>query len=325
MTTEITIQTASEIRLVTPLPFDQHPVAVYLASLASERSRRVLAGDLRVIAALLTGTDIHEARSVDLFTLNWAALRYSHTAAIRSRLMEYYSPATINRMLSALRGVLKEAWRLGYLTAEDYHRAVDIVNVKGQTVPAGRELSQGEILALVNACKEDASAAGSRDAAIIGLLYTCGLRRAEVVGLERDDFDAESGKLIIRIGKGRKQRTAYVQGGALRALLDWLSVSENGSSFLFVPVLKSGTINPRKMSAQSIYDLLKKRAGQAGVKDFSPHDFRRTFVGDMLDRGVDIATVASIAGHASVDTTRRYDRRPEETKRKAAEKLHFPY
>ena len=48
-------------------------------------------------------------------------------------------------------------------------------------------------------------------------------------------------------------------------------------------------------------------------------------VGEMLERGVDIATVANIAGHASVDTTRRYDRRPEATKQQAATKLHFPY
>lgn len=57
----------------------------------------------------------------------------------------------------------------------------------------------------------------------------------------------------------------------------------------------------------------------------SPHDFRRTFVGDMLDWGVDIVTVANIAGHASIDTTLRYHRRQEETKRVAAGKLHFPY
>jgi integrase len=167
-----------------------------------------------------------------------------------------------------------------------------------------------------------------RDAAIIGLLYTCGLRRAELVALDVDDVDTETGRLLVRAGKGRKQRTVYAQGGALRALLDWIAqrairIPENGP--LFVPVLKGKKITPRRMNPQSIYDMLKKRATASGVKDFSPHDMRRTFVGEMLDRGVDIATVANIAGHASVDTTRRYDRRPEETKKRAAEKLHFPY
>ena len=148
---------------------------------------------------------------------------------------------------------------------------------------------------------------------------------AELVALDVEDFDPDSGKLIVRAGKGRKQRTVYVQGGALQALLDYVAETERESGPLFVPILTGRRITERRMNAQSIYDMLKKRADQAGVKDFSPHDFRRTFVGDMLDRGVDIATVANIAGHASVDTTRRYDRRPEETKKKAATKLHFPY
>lgn len=308
-------------------PLDQHPAAVYLASLTSERSRRVMSGDLRTIGALLTGANPRAAREVDIFAIDWAALRYSHTAAIRARLIDLgYSPASVNRMLSALRGVLKEAWRLGYVTADDFARAADVRNVKAETVPSGRELSQGEILALVQACKHDATPAGTRDAAMIGLLYTGGLRRAELVALEVADFERETGKLLVRSGKGRKQRTVYVQGGALRALLDWLEIyAQNGSEPLFVPILKSSALRVRQMSAQSVYDMLKKRADQAGVRDFSPHDFRRTFVGDMLDRGVDIATVANIAGHASVDTTRRYDRRPEETKKQAAGKLHFPY
>jgi integrase len=197
--------------------------------------------------------------------------------------------------------------------------------VRNQTVPAGRELAQGEILALVNACKADSTPAGARDAAIIGLLYTCGLRRAELAALDRADFDAETGRVLVRAGKGHQQRTVFAQGGALRALSDWLAAYPTEGGSLFVPINKGGRIVPQRLSAQSVYNLLKKRASEAGVRDFSPHDMRRTFVGDMLDRGVDIATVANIAGHASVDTTRRYDRRPEETKKRAASLLHFPY
>ncbi len=303
-------------------PIDQNPAAVYLFSLGSERSRKVMAQALRTVVSLLTG---QEARNADILAVQWGDLRYVHTAALRSRLGQLYSPATANRTLSALRGVLKEAWRLGQMSAENYHRAVDVGTVKGETVPAGRELSTGEILALVQTCKADNSPAGVRDAAILGLLYTCGLRRAELVALDVEDFDPESGRLLIRSGKGRKQRTVYVQGGALRALHDAVTVTRRVSGPLFVPILKGGRIAERRMNAQSIYDMLRKRAEQAGVKDFSPHDFRRTFVGEMLERGVDIATVANIAGHASVDTTRRYDRRPETTKKQAANKLHFPY
>jgi integrase len=71
--------------------------------------------------------------------------------------------------------------------------------------------------------------------------------------------------------------------------------------------------------------MLIKRAEEAGVDSFSPLDLRRSFVGDLLAEGADIATVAKMAGHANVQTTMRYDRRPEEVKQKAAALLHLPY
>ena len=119
----------------------------------------------------------------DALTLDWSQLRYQHTAAIRARLAAQYAPATTNKILSALRGVLKEAWRLQQMSAEDYQRAVDIANIKAETLPAGRDLSYGEIKALADVCMNDDSAAGVRDAAIIGILATCGVRRAELVAI----------------------------------------------------------------------------------------------------------------------------------------------
>jgi integrase/recombinase XerD len=74
-------------------------------------------------------------------------------------------------------------------------------------------------------------------------------------------------------------------------------------------------IMDKPLTTQGIYYLLKSRAKRAGVKSFTPHDFRRTFVVDLLDAGVDIAIVAKMAEHASVNTIARYDRRPKRAKR----------
>ena len=297
-------------------PLDQNPAAVYLASL-TPAGRRSQDNALRTIAQILTG--VGDWRGVP-----WAALRFQHTAAIRQRLAAAYAPATANRVICALRGTLKAAWRLGQIEAGDYTRAADIAPVNGYRVPAGRELSQGEITALMSNCESDPRPAGARDGAIIALMYAGGLRREEVVNLDLADYTPQEGRLTL-IGKRNKQRTAYLVNGAARAMADWLAVRGDNPGPLFLAISKGGKIGSERLTTQAIYNMLARRADLAGVRKFSPHDLRRTFVSDLLDAGADIATVAKMAGHSSVSTTARYDRRPEAAKAKAAGLLHVPY
>ncbi len=299
-------------------PADLHPARVYLASLAPG-SRRTMRAALENIAGLVSTGE------AGALTLPWHELRYQHTAAIRAALAEKYAPATANKMLSALRGVIKECWRLGYIGAEDRDRACDLDPVRGKTIPKGRALTSGERKALFDWCAEDEKPArGARDAALLAVLYVCGLRRGEIPGLELSDFDPDTGELKVRHGKGAAQRTVYATGGAEEAIKGWIEHRGDEPGPLFWPVLKSGKPTKRRISDQTVYDVLRRLRSQTGSKDFSPHDFRRTFVGDVIE-AKDISVAQQLAGHASPETTARYDRRGERAKKEAAEALHVPY
>jgi site-specific recombinase XerD len=290
--------------------------AVYLASLAPG-SRRTMAQALDTIAGLAGGTDS--------LSLPWHLLRAAHTAAIRAKLAEQFAAARANKMLSALRGVLKAAWRLGQLDGHSYQRAVDVPAVKGSTLPRGRSLEPGELRALFAACAADDSPAGKRDAALLAVLYGAGLRRSEAAALVLDNYNQGTGELRVESGKGNKARLVYVANGGKRAVDTWLAVRGNEPGPLFVPINKAGNVVHRALTDQAVYNCLVKRGEQAGLPHFSPHDMRRSFVSDLLDSGADISTVQKLAGHANVNTTQRYDRRDEHTKKRAAELLHVPY
>ena len=147
------------------------PAAFYLSRL-SPGTRKRTQRTLEAIAALIAGAPL----GADV--LPWQKLRYEHTQAIRAALAERYAPATVNVYLAALRGTLKECWRLELMTDADYHRAIDVENISSETLPAGRELQHGELRALTRSCA-DGSSAGARDAALLAVLYAGGLRRAE--------------------------------------------------------------------------------------------------------------------------------------------------
>lgn len=309
--------TVTSLVLKTPPPLTEQPASVYLAGLAPG-SEPTMRHSLNLIARLLTdGT-------ADYLTLNWAALRYKNTAALRAALIKKYAPATVNKMLSALRRVLKEALRLELIDAQDYARAVDIASVKSSKELRGRALNQQEIAALMEVCFNDPTPAGFRDAALIGILRGSGLRRRELVNLNLGDFEPTSGAMNVRAGKGRVDRTVYVPESVIPVVQDWINIRGQAAGPLLCHVNKGDRILRRRLTPQAVLFLLQKRAREARVESFSPHDLRRTFVSDLLDAGVDIVTVQKLAGHADTATTARYDRRGEETKRRAVQALSIP-
>lgn len=302
-----------------PLPLTQHPAAVYLALLAPG-SRPTMKQSLDAIAALLTGGQC------DAMTLNWPALRYQHTAAVQTALSQQHSPATVRKMICALKRVLKEALRLDLMDAQDYAKAVDLPKIHGDEQLRGRALTSDEIAALFEVCLNDPTPGGARDAALIAILRGSGLRRAEVTKLELQDFNPSTGALEIRSSKGGKHRTVYLPQGAVDLVMDWLKLRGNQPGALLYPSWKGQRMFKRHMTPQAVLAIIRRRAREAGVTaSFSPHDFRRTFCSDLLDAGIDIVTVAKLAGHKSPSTTAKYDRRGEEAKRRAVERLDIPY
>lgn len=297
----------------------KNPARVYLTGLAKS-GRRTVDTQLRGVARMVG------ARSID--EVPWQLLKHEHVVALRTKALEMgKSPATVNLMLCGIRGAVRTAWNMGLLSAEELARIEAVKGVKSFTEPKGRRITSGELGAIMKGIRTE-TPSGKRDAGIIALAYCGGLRRQEIASLQVENVNdlGEELEITIKSGKGRKDRVLFLNNGGADALKDYVSVRGDSSGPLFWASLKSGRLlENSKLTDQAVYARIKRCAKVAGVKPLSPHDMRRSFVSDMLDGGVDISTVAQMAGHSSVSTTQRYDRRGDEAKKRAAKALHLPY
>ena len=297
----------------------QVPARVYVAGLSGD-GQRTMTQCLQAIAAWVSGG------TADIDTLPWAGLRFSHTTAIRAALARAvsegrYAPATANKHLAALRGALKAAWRLGVMETDDYLRAVDLRPVSGSRLPAGRDVEQSELAALIAHCRADESPAGIRDGAVIGLAYLSGTRRAELAALHLADVDTDPAGIRV-VGKGGKQRLVPLSPTVRPLLEGWMTLRGDDAGPLFCPIDRAGSLRlGRALSGEAIRQILSRRALAAGLAAITPHDLRRTYAGDLLDAGADLPAVQQLMGHASPSTTSRYDRRGDKARRSAAERL----
>jgi integrase len=256
----------------------------------SERSdtRRTMRNALRRLVAVLT-TDKVEPEEYP-----WHKLLYEDTRAIAAELTdEGFSPPTINQSLSALRGVLETAWRVGLLPDEVY-RKIEIDSVPGDSERAGRALSSAEMDALYGV----AQVSVPQEAAVIAALAGAGIRRVELVRLRSASFDVATGRLTVVRGKGNKRREIPVGNRWCTFLAQWKATRPKDALMFDFDVE-----NPRRAVSYLIETLWKKH----GLPSFTPHDLRRTFI-THVEKAAGSAVAQQLAGHSDPKTTMLYVR-----------------
>lgn len=151
--------------------------------------------------------------------------------------------------------------------------------------------------------------AGSRDAAILELLYSAGIRLGELVGLDIRDADPRRGTVKVR-GKGAKERIVPIGRPAADALTAYLRVRERlvrEGRPLREPAALFITVTGRRINPRAVYGLVHQAVARvAEVRRQSPHLLRHSFATHLLDRGADLRAVKELLGHESLSTTQVY-------------------
>ena len=205
------------------------------------------------------------------------------------------SKRTQARLLSALRSYF--AWLI--LEKERTDNPCDAVDFPklGRYIPA--VLSQEEVTAILESVVPDGWQS-CRDRAILEVLYGCGLRVSEAIGLKVSDVFFEDGFVRV-IGKGDKQRIVPLGDVAADWIRKYLDVRPFDTDDLFVN--KAGT----PLSRVSMFNLVKRQAMAAGIhKEISPHTFRHSFATHLVENGAVLRVVQEMLGHESILTTEIY-------------------
>lgn len=276
------------------LPGNTNPASAYLDGLArggkaSQRSA------LRAISIQLGyGTP---------FEIAWADLTADQIRTLRTQLRGLYAPATLNRMLSAIRGVLRIAHNGA---VPEPLRQVLEHSEDTSGPPAGRELGADELKALLAAARPTLEE--QRTVGMIAVMVGSGLRRDSIPKLDATDWQPERGVLVARRAKGDKTYEAAMLPSLVPFLARWLELRHGDPGPMF-PAITNGRIILRRLAVSTISAAIEELRVRADVAPFTSHDLRRTFASGLLDRGVDLSAVSKLMGHGDTKTTARYDRR----------------
>lgn len=214
-----------------------------------------------------------------------------------------YSPASINRILSGVRGLYTYLYRYG-ITSSNPGSGVKSLK-QGKKLPSF--LFEEEVKAVSDFAENNSHLWPVRDKAIILCLYTSGCRVSEMAGMLLKDLRADCTSIIV-MGKGRKERRVFFSKEAAGALKEYLAVRKKaipaereGINHIFISK-KGGNLSVRGI--QYIISCYSKL--QNNGKSFSPHSLRHSYATALVTKGADIRLVQELLGHASVSTTQRY-------------------
>jgi len=211
--------------------------------------------------------------------------------------------SSISRRLSALRSMFNTALRGDWCE----HNPADGIAPPKQSKRLPRTLPPEQTAALM---QTTTTSSDTRDMALLAVLYGCGLRVSEAVGLDVFDIDLRAAEMRVH-GKGGKQRIAPMAEGVCRLLGDYLKLrAEKMDGIAQTDGIQQAVFLNRRggrLSARSVQRMLKQRALLTGA-DYSvtPHRLRHSFATHLLAGGVDLRTIQELLGHASLSTTERY-------------------
>ncbi len=289
-----------------PAPDLQAAVETWLGQLADEqrRSANTVAAYRRDVEDFLGFLSEHEGKEPDLAVLATLSVR-DVRAWLACRAADGYARSSTSRALSAVRVFFRHLEREGVPVSS----ALSLV--RGPRTPRGvpRPLSQGQARAVVDLDRRSAGApdwVARRDTAVLLLLYGCGLRIGEALGLDRADAPAADGGLhsLMITGKGGKQRLVPVLPVVAEAMADYLAACphrlEPGDP-LFVGV------RGRRLQPRPVQQTMARLRGALGLPaSATPHALRHSFATHLLAGGGDLRTIQELLGHASLSTTQRY-------------------
>jgi len=217
-----------------------------------------------------------------------------------------YSNKSLNLVVQALRS---------YFRFEGYDEEAE--KLKPPKVPRSlpKALTREEVRKLLSVIPPTRR----RDRLIFLLLYGAGLRVSELCNLKKSDVDFERSLIVVRGGKGAKDRVVPIPGFLLEEIKSYLETRDDDSEYLIV---EEGRREKDRISPKTVWYLLKKYGERAGVK-VTPHMLRHSFATHMLENGVDIRAIQELLGHSNLSTTQIYTKVTVEHLRKAQEKARL--